>query len=192
MDIKADKAALRERLLRERRALAADEVAMRSLVVCDRIESSACYREARVIGAYLPILNETDLRPLIERAQRQGRNVVLPRLRSDETLEFAPYSPNNLVRGPRGVWQPDFAMAAVSLDDIDLVIVPGLGFDRALYRLGLGAGYYDRTFANRSGKPFLLGAGYAFQVVERLPRDPWDVPLDGLVTESAIYPSAGI
>lgn len=187
MDSTADKAGLRDRLLRERRALTVDEVALRSLGVCDRIQAASYYREARTIGAYLPILNETDLRPLMERARQEGRSVVLPRLRSDETLEFAPYLPNQLVRGRRGVWQPSPELAAVELSDIDLVIVPGLGFDRALYRLGLGAGYYDRTFANRRGRPFLLGAGYTFQVLEELPHDPWDVPLDGLVTEMATY-----
>jgi len=70
------------------------------------------------------------------------------------------------------------------IEKLDIVLLPLVAFDEMGNRLGRGGGYYDRTFfAHAQGKPFLLGLGYEEQGTRQLPNDPWDVKLDGVLTE---------
>jgi len=73
---------------------------------------------------------------------------------------------------------------SLSLKDIDVILVPGLAFDRECYRLGWGKGFYDRLLKRAGG--FSLGIAYSFQVLKRLPRDHWDIPVDAVVTEKEL------
>ena len=75
--------------------------------------------------------------------------------------------------------------------------MPLVGFDEAGYRLGMGGGFYDASLAylrrrKTWRKPYLVGVGYECQRIARVPRDPWDVPLDAVLTESRVYRCAGL
>ena len=174
---------LRDDLLRRRRALSRDEVLERSAAILAHVYEAPAYQSSRCIAAYIPILNEVDLRPLFSHAHRDGKKVCLPRLKESGGLAFARYVEGELVKGPRGVMQPDVHLPEIMLADVDLLFIPGLGFDASGNRLGLGAGYYDKTLAGKGATPKTCGVGYDFQWVDSLPADPWDVPLEGLITE---------
>ena len=112
----------------------------------------------------------------------------------DTLLRFAPWRPGQPLRANRyGIPEPDIDPAhALPAQDMALVVVPLVGFDPLGRRLGMGGGWYDRSFAfrqRRSAPPWLVGAGFAAQQVPALPVEDWDVAVDAICTEQAIlYP----
>lgn len=166
-----------------------------SLALCSVITSSGLFRYSNHIAFYLPNDGEIDLRPLIYRALDMGKRCYLPVLSPlyHNRLWFAPYHRDSRVIYNRfGIPEP-----AVNWNrmrpawSLDLILMPLVAFDRNGNRLGMGGGYYDRTLAyltRRSHwrKPRLLGTAYDFQRVEKLPHEAWDIPLQGIATESGI------
>lgn len=112
----------------------------------------------------------------------------LPVLHDDNRLRFAPWRPGEaLVTNRYGIPEPDVAPAQwLAPEDMALVVVPLVAFDAQRQRLGMGAGWYDRSFAFRresAAPPWLVGAAFAIQQVDALAVEPWDVPLDAVCTE---------
>jgi len=112
----------------------------------------------------------------------------LPVVQPDGSLLFGPWRQGDpLVSNRYGIPEPDLAPASlIAPKDLTLVLLPLLGFDRLGHRLGMGGGYYDRSFAFRhdlAAPPTLIGVAYACQEVDALGRDEWDVPLDALASE---------
>jgi 5-formyltetrahydrofolate cyclo-ligase len=157
------------------------------------------------LGAYSPVRGEVDCRALVTEAWRRGVDVYLPRAVGN-SLVFAAHRPDlPLVRGEFGIPVPGLDAPTIAADALDLVLVPLVAFDATGTRLGTGFGYYDRTFAFRLsadgpgspipgarsaghvpgsvGRPLLVGLAYSWQRVEGLDRQPWDVPLDLVVTD---------
>lgn len=143
-----------------------------------------------VIGAYLPIKNEVSPLPLLEWLGIQGFGTALPIIVEQATpLAFALWRPGDeLKAGPHGTEEP---LHVTDLVTVDVMLVPLLAFDGQGRRLGYGGGYYDRTLAARrdaglagQARPVLaIGIAFSAQEVERLPHDPYDQTLDGVVTE---------
>ncbi len=175
---------LRAVLMQERRNLVPESVRTRSAAVTARLRTLPEFERAACIGAYLAILNEVDLSELIRDLCGESRTVCVPRMLEHGALEFGAFEEACLIAGPRGVTQPDETAVHVPLEKIDLLIVPGVGFDERGYRIGMGAAYYDRTLADAARRPLTVGVGYDFQLVDEIPHDPWDVPLDIIVTET--------
>ena len=177
-------------MLARRRALAPEVVARHSETVVQRIRSlpefSGLADEA-IVGAYLGTRGEIDPSPLLEDPLPR---TALPVTTPGEALRFV-IPEGVLVDGPFGIRQPDRGVE-VDPTDLAIVLVPLVAADRRGNRVGHGAGFYDRTFANlarvpgtpeRESGPLLVGLCHDLQVVEELDAHPWDVPLDVLVTE---------
>lgn len=115
----------------------------------------------------------------------------LPVLHEDGRLRFAPWKPGDAVRPNRhGIPEPVVGPSALLLPEaMDLVVVPLVAFDRRCHRLGMGGGWYDRSFAfrhHRPAPPVLAGAAFAFQQVDgELPSEDWDVQLDAVCTDQS-------
>jgi 5-formyltetrahydrofolate cyclo-ligase len=136
------------------------------------------------VALYASLPDELPMRPLFEALTARGIAPLLPRMRGDR-LEFAPVrSWSDLRRGAFGILEPPNGVAAQRLGRGDVAIVPGVAFDRAGHRLGRGRGSYDRAFATSATAPFLVGAGYAFQLCTSVPHESRDRSLDAIVTES--------
>ena len=155
---------------------------------------------SRHLAGYLAIDGELDPAPLLERARAMGKRVYLPVLAGNPAahLLFAPYHLDMAMQANRfGILEPDVPAADLLLPQhLDLVLTPLVAFDLHGTRLGMGGGFYDRTFAFRHNpahlpRPLLLGLAYELQKVAELPRQSWDIPLDGIVTEQALYPGPG-
>lgn len=121
-----------------------------------------------------------------------GVDYCLPVLHDDGCLRFAAWRPGApLVSNRFGIPEPDVdGDALLPGDAMGCVVMPLVGFDASGQRLGMGAGWYDRTFAFRrdaSRSPWLVGAAFALQQVDALPSAPWDVPMDALCTESDTF-----
>lgn len=164
---------------------------------CARLLSELpVFRNARRIAAYLPADGELETDPLIERAWAMGKDVYLPVLvpHGENRLWFARYDPDTpLVENRFGIPEPARAPhTRVAPLALDLVLTPLVAFDAAGHRLGMGGGFYDRSFAyllrHRCWlRPRLVGLAYEFQRQARLPHQPWDVPLQAVVTDESVY-----
>lgn len=182
------------RLMRERRRqLDVPEQRNAALQLRNRLLALPRFRHARNIAAYHAIDSEISLDPVIDTAWSLGIAVYMPCLRGAH-MEFRRYTPDTVLINNRfGIPEPEHRTSArINARFLDLVLTPLLAFDANGARLGTGGGFYDRTFAflqqRRAWKrPSLFGAAYAFQQLPRLPTEPWDVPLQGVITDTAVH-----
>lgn len=135
---------------------------------------------SRCIAFYMPLGSEFPVQAALDHATSLGRMAALPVVTArDQPMSFVRWSPGRpLIPGWGGLLQPDSAEIVVP----DLILAPLVGFDRALGRLGQGAGFYDRYF-HAVPTARRIGIAWACQEVDAIPTDPWDVPLHAIVTE---------
>ncbi len=155
------------------------------------------FRNCQNLAIYLPFDGEVDTRGIISAAWRMRKAVFLPVLGKNNRLRFARYTPDSVLQHNRfGIPEPTVGhgrhRSPVSPRQMDLVITPLVGFDRHCRRLGMGGGYYDRTFAfihrqKHWYRPRLLGLAFEVQRTDRLVSNPWDIPLHQVITETEIY-----
>ncbi len=128
------------------------------------------------IAVYWPIRGEPDLRPWMTRVHASGARILLPVVVEEQApLEFHTWSPGcGMTRGAWNILVPTDGDVLVP----EIVIAPLVGVDEALYRLGNGGGYYDRTLARLDPRPRILGVGWATCRVPTIFPMPWDVPMD--------------
>lgn len=181
---------VRQNLLGRLLSLTCDEIRRRSENVERLLSDLAIYRKARVILAYFPLKGEVNLLELIRKdwGNKEFCFPVMDLSTKGLTAFKASSLDRGFVRGGFGVMEPDpETRQGVDLREIDLVIVPGLGFDREKNRLGRGEGFYDRFL--KTVKPPVIKVGIAFdcQILDRLPCDPvWDEKVDVVVGEKSI------
>lgn len=186
---------LRRRLRAERRALSPAQRRTASAMLARRLATLAVFQRARRIAAYWPADGEIDPLPALRRAAAAGKACYLPVLcpQRDGHLHFAAWQPWTPLRRNRfGIVEPAVAPRHwLAPRMLDLVLLPLVGFDEAGNRLGMGGGFYDRSFAflaqRRWRRPRLVGVAFDLQRVDRLPRRAWDVPLDAVVSERHGY-----
>ncbi|VXC93600.1 5-formyltetrahydrofolate cyclo-ligase [Sphingomonas sp. 8AM] len=134
-----------------------------------------------IVASYIPIGGEADPAPLEQAALAAGCTLALPHVVDRATpLSFLRWTPGSPLRsGPFGLRQPEHGDAPVAPD---VVLTPLVAFDRALNRLGQGAGHYDRAFS-AFPQALRIGVAWSVQLIEGLTADPWDVPLHAVATE---------
>jgi len=182
---------LREELLCARLHLGPDERARRSRAACERVVALPAFREARTIALYAAAGAEADPTSLGETALSRKKRIAFPRLDPDSrVLSFAACSPADLVPGARGVRAPPPGSAPVKLEELDLVVVPGVGFDLHGRRLGRGGGYYDATLALLTPHTLRVALAFDLQIVAEVPGEPHDVAVHLLATESRLLEAA--
>lgn len=189
MDATADRHALRQSLAERRRALdpgrriAAAQGLRRSLE-----QLPEYFTDTRVAG-YWASQGELPLNLVIPPLATRGQQFLLPVIGPGKRLRFAPWHTGMAVQPNRyGIPEPVEPAEWIAPEQLDLVLLPLLGFDRRGQRLGYGGGYYDRSFAflnqrPRPTEPLLVGVAYAFQELPQIVPQPWDVPLDFIATE---------
>ena len=186
-DARTAKAALRRQLRAARRALpaAAREDAARQLAA--HAPALPGWQPGARLAAYVAADGELDPAPLLSAASAAGLFIYLPRVGDDRALTFHPWVPGEALTPNRyGIGEPA-AAEPLPVDALDLLCMPLVGFANDGARLGMGAGYYDRSLA--AARPqLLIGLAYDCQGVDALPREAWDVPLDGVLTETGWRP----
>lgn len=187
------KNALRRRIMARRGALSPAEIKEASAHILNRLHTLPAWDEAREVLTYMPIKGEVDVTPLLDELWQRGVRVLLPRCRPGERgiMDVACATcMDDLAPGMYGIPEPSpDACAALPDAEPDIVLVPAVAYDRRGFRLGFGAGFYDRFLGadarQREGKgPLLIGPCYDFQLVDELPDDPWDVPVHAVITEN--------
>jgi 5-formyltetrahydrofolate cyclo-ligase len=183
--LKEQKAELRTSLRARLRVLTETQVEEWGQVIQDRIVGSPLFEQASSLALYHPYQNEVKTQDLFEQAQKRGKRVAYPQAPTveaplnffwiDSLTQLGPTS-----WGPLGP-DPQKSLHPASYESIDLMLVPGLAFDRRGARLGRGKGFYDRTLKIFSG--LKLGVAYDFQVLDEVPHSIWDEPVQYLATE---------
>jgi len=165
---------LRRYIRAQKKEYTATRLAAMSEEICNRVLASAWWQEAGTLLLYYPLSDEVDVRPLIQKAFENGRQVLLPVCQGDE-LELHLYEgEDSLSVGAFGIMEPTGPLfAQESYPNIQLALVPGMAFDGAGHRLGRGRGYYDRLLPKLSAAR-LQGICFPFQILPAIPVDTHD------------------
>ena len=185
---------LRSSLRQDRRNLTPEQQEAAAQALFDLIRDQDFFRDAQHIAFYKAVDGEIDPRLLLELALQEGKTCYLPVITKEnpDLVSFAPYDDSILLSENQwGIAEPPPPEAIIAPTLFDLVLVPLVGFDENCFRLGMGKGFYDRTFSfkifNRSSRPSLFGLAHECQFVEPFPILSWDVRLDAVITEEKIY-----
>lgn len=187
--------ALRKSLRQQRNALDAATQNQHALDLFKRLSRSQLFKRSKHIGAYLPADGEIDPHYLIEHAWQANKKIYLPVLAPfSPRLYFALYSANSKMKLNRyKIAEPDVHPKHwLKPQQLNLILMPLVGFDKTGNRLGMGGGYYDRAlsftqYRKKTYKPYLIGMAHQLQCLKQIPHQSHDVPMQLIATEQQMY-----
>ncbi len=188
-DLRAWRRARRAELLAARLALSPDAHAQASRAILAHLARRIAPLGPRILGFYWPTRGEFDARPFVEGLAAEGVIAALPlTIATEGRLEFDRWRPGD----PMSPGAFDIPVPAARDPVIpDMLLVPLLGFDERGYRLGYGAGYYDRTLAAMSPPPRAIGVGFALGRLATIFPQAHDRPMDVVITEEGVFRPSG-
>jgi 5-formyltetrahydrofolate cyclo-ligase len=162
------------------------EKARKSAIIGQKLFNEEVFKKAGVVMFYVSLKEEVDTIPMIDEALKTGKRVCVPVILKEEKKLIAGEIKDrltDLVKQHFGIYQPhEDRVKEVPLEDIDLVVVPGIAFDKYNMRLGRGHGYYDRFLCCLPERSKTVGLAFDFQLVEHLPHQPHDIPVWKTIT----------
>ena len=179
------KAALRQQLRAEAARHTGVELAEGSRAICDRLAAQDAWRNARTVLVYSPLPGEPDLQPLVKSALEATKTLAFPRFdRSTGAYQICQVTQpaSQLISGQFGILEPRLECPVCKLNELDLALVPGIGFSLNGCRLGRGKGYFDRMLSEVRG--WKCGVAFDWQVTVEIPTEPHDIRLNSIVTPS--------
>ena len=182
-----DKKEARAEIKRRLRAMSAEEKARKSAAICERVMQLPEFKAAHAVMLFASMPDEVETRPLFERCFAEGKHVALPKCVTNDRriLPILVRSMSDLAIGAYGILEP-VGDKAIPVDEIDFVLVPGYGFDRAGNRLGKGAGYYDKFMSQPGFHATRCAVTFSAQILAEVPHDDRDIPMQILVTEDEV------
>jgi 5-formyltetrahydrofolate cyclo-ligase len=188
MEYRMDKAQLRQEFQKILAGISAEQRKEKSRRACRKLIATPEFQNASTVMMYLSLPHELDTSEAILCAWQMEKTVVVPKV-SWQQRHMIPVQINSLETGfsqeVMGLRNP-ITGAPVPFEEIDMVVAPGLGFDRKSNRLGRGGSYYDRFFTNKDLKAAKCGFAFAEQVIETVPVTEHDVPVNMLVTDEEV------
>ena len=183
--LRAWRKAERARLIEARMAMPLDQHQAASQAITERLAERFPPVALASLGCYWPYRREYNCIPLMERVVSDGGTAALPAvIERNQPLEFRPWTPQaRMEAGVWGILHPAEGPAVWP----QALLVPLVGFDAAGYRLGYGAGYYDRTIAIFAKKPLLIGVGFEVSRMPTIHPQAHDIPMDVIVTEAGVF-----
>ena len=150
-------------------------------IIRDHVLDLLEWQDAETVLLYASCDDEVDTFDLMKRAWEHGKRVALPRVSGDE-LELCEVSDGDrLEKGSYGILEPCSDCTPVLPSEVDIAIVPGIVFDKRGHRVGYGKGYYDRLL--KETRCPHIGLAYGFQIVDYIPEEDYDVPVNMVITE---------
>lgn len=182
---------LRQTYKRIRQDLPQEHQRSASHQIAARIYELDIYTQSEHIALYCALNGEVDLYPVWKNALFQGKKCYFPVLNADRTLSFLPATEATAFTSNQfNIAEPAVDLeCAIELEQLDIIFMPLVAFDEKGTRLGRGGGYYDRTLCHNKLST-LIGIAYEFQRIDTIEAEPWDVPLDIIVTDKTVYWSA--
>lgn len=184
-----EKSTLRKQMRETRLNLTEAEFIEKSKAISNMILESPLYKDAQRIMAYIPLQGEVNIKYLFGPLWESGKELYVPVCEGQEpgVMQAAVYKKKSITFITRQkVEEPVFARY-IDPTDLDLLLIPGLAFDRQGHRLGYGGGCYDRFFHRLNEKAVKLGVAFDLQIFDEIPYENHDQFLDGLITESGFY-----
>ncbi len=174
---------LRERLLATRNSLLSDQIVILSNLILEKILIHPKFISSNSIFLYSSFASEVSTSSLIDCAKKDGKKVFLPILTKESELEFHLFeSFSKMKKGKFGIPEPTSQIKSTA--DPDLIIVPGVGFDLSLHRLGYVKGYYYKFLKSISS--YKIGICFDFQIVSKIPSLAHDQKMDEIISEKRI------
>ncbi len=185
----AAKHELRLRFKELRAALSQNEAKALSADILAKLKAMPAFAAAGCVFSYIAFGREVDTRPFLADLLAAGKLVVAPgkdrRLDATRCFHFLRVGDPLLTAEKPEIETPD-TCDVLNLRDVDIFLVPGIVWDEAGYRIGFGGGYFDKVLSQRRPDSLAIGLAYDFQVLPALHPDPWDQPVDLLVTEKRV------
>jgi 5-formyltetrahydrofolate cyclo-ligase len=186
-----DKKSLRSEFRAKREAITVAERHKASQALVQQLYTQDWFLHKQAFALYSALPSEIDTQPLITALWQRQKNCYLPRITATDQLVFAHYTAGTVLLPNRfGIPEPPASAPLCALPDLDIIFMPLVAFDKQGHRLGMGAGYYDKTLAtlpDHPTRPLLVGLAYELQKMDHIPQDPWDISLDIIITEKAVY-----
>ena len=185
-----DKAELRKQALALRAEVA--DHAQRSHTIVSRLRQLPEFQVSRNVLWYVSARTEVDTREALRAELAASRPVIVPYCHEDRLRLFRLHNEAELDRGRYGISEPRHALRGlderrVRIEDVDLIVVPGVAFDPSGSRLGYGKGYYDKLLGGAVSSTRIVALAFECQIVPRIPIEPHDARLHRIVTEERIY-----
>jgi 5-formyltetrahydrofolate cyclo-ligase len=190
MAIFHDKKALRKEIIEKRNNMDLVKKEEMDEKILNKFYESKYYKEAEKIFIYISYGSEINTRKIIDKALKDNKKIFVPRTefktRSMDAVEITTL--HNLIESKYGILEPSKEKPHIDPNDLDLIVVPGVAFDRNGGRMGYGAGFYDRYFKKISedniNKIMKLALAYELQLLDRVPMNEHDVPVNYIITEN--------
>lgn len=188
-NIDCSKKALRKSIQKCRDSLSNESKQKRSAVIIQKFLGLRQYNSSTNILAYFPFRSEIDICTIIEKALGQGKRIVFPKVNKEKLdLYYIKSLSRGLEPGRYDIMEPIPSECEKALPlEIDLVVVPGVGFDPGMNRLGYGGGFYDRLLREIPPQAPRIALAFDLQVMDHIPVSEHDLKIDVLITESCIY-----
>ncbi|SNB46338.1 5-formyltetrahydrofolate cyclo-ligase [Geobacter sp. DSM 9736] len=177
---------IRRRMLAQRAAFPLSAIKdasrriQRTFITCD------LFIQARSIALYAPIRNEVETGEVLAAALKMGKTVLFPSVAPEGLLFRTVETVHHLCPGAYGISEPTAERGIVDPEAADIIVVPGVAFDRSGRRIGYGKGYFDRALHRLEGSGRLVGFCFDFQLVDEIAGEPHDVQMDMIITERQI------
>ncbi|MCR1899082.1 5-formyltetrahydrofolate cyclo-ligase [Irregularibacter muris] len=175
-------------------ALSPQEIQEKSERMFEKLYSLPIYKNSTTIMTYVSIRNEVDTHVFIKESIHRGKNIIVPMCKPDTKeliLSKLLDLDLDLERGFYGLLEPKAnCIRPVEAKNLDMIVVPGLAFTEKGQRLGQGAGYYDRFLSSLSEHVPTIAPTFELQLVDALPTDSHDVPVDYILTENRLISCA--
>jgi len=189
MAIFNDKKILRKEILTKRNNIDVVEKEEMDKKILNKFYESKYYRESKNIFIYISYDSEINTKEIINKSLIDKKKIYVPRTefktRLMDAVEIT--SLENLIESEYGILEPSIYEPYIEPNELDLIVVPGVGFDRNGGRMGYGAGFYDRYFKkiskDKMQKIVKLALAYDFQILEDVPMNEQDVPVNYIITE---------
>ncbi len=180
-----DKPEVRRIALEKRNALSEADRQAKSIKIAEQLESQEVFQNAKSVLFYYSVQSEVSTLDLLSQFVKK-KSLFLPRLYDEKTFMTPRFSSFDELEPNRyGVPEPPIPSEFNESPKLDLIIVPGVAFDREGNRLGMGKGYYDRFLENYDGVP-KMALAYSEQVLDSVPKEPYDIGIDFIVTENEV------
>ncbi len=177
------KDSIRKRLLIKRKGLGQDVISKKSAEIFENLLKIDKFLHAKSILLYLPINNEVETRKILDYSRSKDQEIYLPAYFNGKWVCSKFDSETDLISGPYGTMQQPKKSGQIE-GNLDLAIVPGVGFSNTFVRLGYGKGVYDRLLSESSATK--IGLGFEFQILEDIPFEPHDLKMDFVVTNRGV------
>jgi 5-formyltetrahydrofolate cyclo-ligase len=183
-----DKKELRQMMHEQRKKLKPDEVRLLSEKILKALIAFPLLSKSRFIMSYMPYGNEADIMPLNRKLLDEGKDLCVPRVLNGSQMDavWVTGLDKDFIKNGFGILEPGKEAEPADIRKIDLVLVPGVAFDRLGNRLGHGKGFYDR-FLENCNNTYTIGVAYDFQLLDGIPCELHDKKMDAVVTESGVF-----